>query len=146
MAVKLKAKFEEIVRDRYFKVKQSPFRSSAGDVLILSDYLKDNEVEKARELSVVNMEDLTANTPSHSGYINVDKEHNSNLWFWYFPVEQYDVQKSPLIIWLQGGPGASSLFGLFDELGPFTVDKDGNDLIGAYYLFWSSIFKFRSCS
>ncbi|XP_077285407.1 venom serine carboxypeptidase-like [Arctopsyche grandis] len=72
------------------------------------------------------MEDLTASTPSHAGYITVDKGHNSNLWFWYFPVEQYDIKKAPLIIWLQGGPGASSLFGLFDELGPFSVDKDEN--------------------
>lgn len=116
---------------RYYKTPQSPLRSHPGEPLILSDYLDSPEnVEKGRELSMVNMEQILEGTPSHAGYLTVDKQYNSNLWFWYFPVEQYDVYKSPLIIWLQGGPGASSLFGLFEELGPFSVDPDACDLIG----------------
>ena len=31
---------------------------------------------------------------------------------------------TPVILWLQGGPGASSLFGLFVENGPLQVTKD----------------------
>lgn len=33
--------------------------------------------------------------------------------------------KVPLIIWLQGGPGASSQFGAFTEIGPISITKDG---------------------
>lgn len=33
--------------------------------------------------------------------------------------------KVPLILWLQGGPGASSQFGAFTENGPIRITKDG---------------------
>ena len=41
----------------------------------------------------------------------------------YFLVEsEGDPLKDPLVIWTNGGPGASSMFGLFVELGPFYLD------------------------
>lgn len=39
---------------------------------------------------------------------------------------QNEDTKAPLLLWLQGGPGESSLFGLFNENGPIMVDKSGN--------------------
>ena len=32
--------------------------------------------------------------------------------------------RAPLLVWLQGGPGASSLFGAFQENGPYRIDPD----------------------
>ncbi|XP_030373819.1 venom serine carboxypeptidase [Scaptodrosophila lebanonensis] len=61
---------------------------------------------------------------SYAGYLTVDPNYNSNMFFWYFPAEQ-DPDNAPVILWLQGGPGASSLFGLFTENGPLEVDAHG---------------------
>lgn len=36
------------------------------------------------------------------------------------------------MLWLQGGPGGSSLFGLFVENGPLMVNKDGNVTLREY--------------
>ena len=45
------------------------------------------------------------------------------MYFWYFPAQNRDPD-APLLIWLQGGPGGSSLFGLFAEMGPFAIDEN----------------------
>ena len=34
---------------------------------------------------------------------------------------QFNAKDAPVLLWLQGGPGGSSLFGLFNENGPFQV-------------------------
>jgi vitellogenic carboxypeptidase-like protein len=38
---------------------------------------------------------------------------------------QFEPENAPLLIWLNGGPGASTMFGLFVENGPFSVDRNG---------------------
>lgn len=73
-----------------------------------------------------------------SSHLQVNKEYNANLWFWYFPVSDKPVEDTPLILWLQGGPGASSLYGLFTEIGPFIVTEDRN-LEGTQFFFIFSV-------
>jgi len=55
---------------------------------------------------------------SYAGLIPVNAKNESWLYFWYFPTTNPDG-KEDLTIWLNGGPGCSSLEGLLQENGPF---------------------------
>ena len=58
---------------------------------------------------------------SYAGFIPVrklDSNNSAEMFFWYFPAQEARVKNAPLVIWLQGGPGSSSMIGLFHELGP----------------------------
>ena len=76
---------------------------------------------------------------SYSGFLTVNKTANSNLFFWYFPAENGN-QSAPFVLWLQGGPGSSSMFGLLKENGPFLadVDKKGRPFIRSNPHRWSA--------
>ncbi|CAH2988971.1 unnamed protein product [Chilo suppressalis] len=99
----------------------TPLRPSPA--LILTPYIERNETESARNASRVDPSKFL-NVSSHSGFLTVDVVKNTNLFFWYFPVENKPLNTTPWIIWLQGGPGATSLAGLFLEIGPFQYDKE----------------------
>ncbi|KAJ3290820.1 hypothetical protein HK104_006500 [Borealophlyctis nickersoniae] len=45
------------------------------------------------------------------------------MFFWLFPAQDPTSAHPPLIIWLQGGPGSSSMIGLFNENGPIQIDN-----------------------
>ncbi|RKP25865.1 Alpha/Beta hydrolase protein, partial [Syncephalis pseudoplumigaleata] len=45
--------------------------------------------------------------------------------YWYFPAEEVPPSQAPLVVWLQGGPGSSSMVGLFYEHGPFIATDEG---------------------
>ncbi|XXG61044.1 hypothetical protein AAC387_Pa04g2797 [Persea americana] len=64
----------------------------------------------------------------YSGYITVD-ELNQRRLFYYFAESVPDPSTKPLLLWLNGGPGCSSLgFGAMLEIGPFGVKPDGKTL------------------
>mmetsp|Transcript_13163 Transcript_13163/g.52527 ORF Transcript_13163/g.52527 Transcript_13163/m.52527 type:complete len:488 (+) Transcript_13163:56-1519(+) len=89
-----------------------------GEPLYLSQYLPNNTAE-AKSLSQVG--EIGWDFPSYSGYFTVgDPSTNSNMFFWYFPAQNGNPD-APLLLWLQGGPGSASMFGLFNENGPFYV-------------------------
>ncbi|XP_075992661.1 venom serine carboxypeptidase-like isoform X2 [Anticarsia gemmatalis] len=96
--------------------------SSCNDCLILTPHIKNGNASEARRLSEVNSEEYFG-LKSHSGFVTVKKEYNNNLFFWYFPAPTH-VAETPWIIWLQGGPGVSSMAGLFDIIGPIKI-KNG---------------------
>jgi carboxypeptidase C (cathepsin A) len=54
--------------------------------------------------------------PQWSGYYTVNKENGRNLHYWFIQAEE---PTEHLVLWLNGGPGCSSLDGLLYENGPW---------------------------
>ncbi|KAI5406889.1 hypothetical protein KIW84_053237, partial [Lathyrus oleraceus] len=68
------------------------------------------------------------NFDHYSGYVTVDHDTEKEL-FYYFVESPTNSSTKPLILWLNGGPGCSSLgYGAFEELGPFRINSDGKTL------------------
>lgn len=88
--------------------------------LFLTPLIEKGEIKAAQKQAEV--KPFLPHVRSFSGYLTVDEEHNSNIFFWFFP-NTSNRTDAPLILWLQGGPGTSSLFGLFRENGPYVFRK-----------------------
>lgn len=66
----------------------------------------------------------------YAGYQEIDwyyPKGQSGMYYSLFSAASQSVvipdKQVPLIIWLQGGPGSSSQFGAFTELGPIRITK-----------------------
>ena len=64
-----------------------------------------------------------------SGYVDAGTSEENGTHYtmhehYFFVESEGDPMRDPLIIWTNGGPGASSMFGLFVELGPFYLSGD----------------------
>ncbi|KAJ1698575.1 hypothetical protein LUZ63_007087 [Rhynchospora breviuscula] len=63
-----------------------------------------------------------------SGYVTVNKEHGRALFYWLTEATGH-AEKKPLVLWLNGGPGCSSVaYGASEEIGPFRIKQNGTSL------------------
>ncbi|CAI7609423.1 unnamed protein product [Penicillium glandicola] len=66
-----------------------------------------------------------AGSAQYTGWLDIGPRH---LFFWYFE-SQNDPVADPLTLWMNGGPGGSSILGLFEENGPCLINKHGNGTV-----------------
>ncbi|CAH1392265.1 unnamed protein product [Nezara viridula] len=120
---------------KFRSIPQSDDTGAAGEPLFLTPYIEEGRIQEGQEAARVFLPGT--NVTSYSGYFTVNKTFNSNLFFWFFPSE-VDTKNAPIVLWLQGGPGGSSLYGLLCENGPFSVSDELTLKKRQYY--WSQRF------
>lgn len=67
---------------------------------------------------------------SYAGYVSAATP-DKHLFAWYVEASESPETK-PVVLWLNGGPGCSSLGGMWGELGPFLVNKDHTVSLNPY--------------
>ncbi|WCJ18582.1 serine carboxypeptidase-like 40 [Euphorbia peplus] len=93
----------------------------------ISSYHKDGSKEKDRIDRLPGQPPV--NFSQYGGYITVDKSAGRALYYYFVEAQHYPKESLPLLLWLNGGPGCSSLaYGAMQELGPFRVYSDGKTL------------------
>jgi vitellogenic carboxypeptidase-like protein len=65
-------------------------------------------------------------SPTHAGYLDLGNNRGEMYYMYYEAEEPEDAtaETTPVLLWLQGGPGCSSLFGAFYINGPYLINAD----------------------
>ncbi|KAF2637732.1 alpha/beta-hydrolase [Massarina eburnea CBS 473.64] len=109
------------------------FPPTPTGVTILDSHVEDGVRISYKESDLC---ETTEGVRSYSGYVHLpagalddlgvrNQTYEINTFFWFFESRK-DPQNAPLSIWMNGGPGSSSMLGLLRENGPCYVNSDSN--------------------
>ncbi|TDH68725.1 hypothetical protein CCR75_009158 [Bremia lactucae] len=103
--------------------------SAAHEVEKLERYLVASNIKKPKQKTI---DDLIGNLPGldpvlevaqHAGRIALHDRDANQIFYWHFQAAQ-NADTAPLVIWLNGGPGCSSMQGLFLGISPLRLEKN----------------------
>lgn len=75
----------------YPKIKLISHKGDPGKPLFLTPLIEAGRIKEAQDAAKVGPLRGAENVTSFSGYLTVNKAFNSNLFFWFFPVEVRNV-------------------------------------------------------
>lgn len=97
---------------------------SASPVNVPDGYTADSEADLVTKLPGYDAsKNIDLDFGLYAGYMTIDQDAGRSLYY-TFAESKSQSSKHPLVLWLNGGPGCSSIGGGFlSELGPFYPDK-----------------------
>ncbi|KAG5407389.1 hypothetical protein IGI04_013508 [Brassica rapa subsp. trilocularis] len=73
-------------------------------------------------------QDFDVDFAHYSGFVTTNEKLGRALFYWLFEAAE-DAASKPLVLWLNGGPGCSSVgYGEAEEIGPFHIKSDGKTI------------------
>lgn len=103
-------------------------------------YVKENGGRaRGTKREVKRLPGYDAELPSRTwtGFVETDAREGTHLFYYLIESERQDDRDVPLLVWMNGGPGASSLAGVFGENGPLLLNEEGEFVENPYS--WSNV-------
>ncbi|KAL7951565.1 Alpha/Beta hydrolase protein [Trichoderma barbatum] len=108
---------------------QRPLTGSNIETSTTSSSADDIPSFKAGQFTLTPQDDSTCATYGESQWTGtVDVTDSHRLFFWFFD-SRNDPVNDPIIVWMNGGPGGSSMMGLFNEMGACWLEPGANTTI-----------------
>lgn len=90
-----------------------------------SDSLAQQKLDKVNHLPG---QTFNVSFAQYSGYVTVNEDSGRSLFYWFIEADD-DPSSKPIVLWLNGGPGCSSIaYGEAEEIGPFHITSDGKSI------------------
>ncbi|XVF34353.1 hypothetical protein REPUB_Repub18cG0052500 [Reevesia pubescens] len=101
---------------------------SLDSCLIATSFEDTVAQQKLNKVDKLPGQTFNVNFAHYAGYVTVNEDSGKALFYWLLEAAE-DPDSKPLLLWLNGGPGCSSVaYGEAEEIGPFHIRPDGKTL------------------